>query len=199
MTDITQESTLSETAQEISPKTAHRNWGRTIGIWSAFIVLILLLGLVGWQLFRKGQGSFKVGSMAPVFTLTTYDGERIALEELRGKVVLINFWASWCIPCKEEAADLEAAWRYYQPRGDVVFLGIAWTDTDSKAKAYLDEFDITYPNAPDLATSTSQAYRITGVPETFILDREGRLAFVKFSAFLDDAEIKAAIDPLLEK
>mgnify|MGYP002476543557 CR=1 FL=1 len=67
------------------------------------------------------------------FTVQTIDGEEFSMADLKGKVVVLNFWASWCIPCEEEAEILEAAWRYYQPRGDVLFLGVAWTDTDKKS------------------------------------------------------------------
>lgn len=94
---------------------------------------------------------------------------------------------------------MEAAWRYYQPRGDVVFLGVDWTDTEPKAKAYLEKFDITYPNGPDLGTRISQKFRTTGVPETFIIDKDGRLAFLKLSPFLSLEEIIVAVDRLLEK
>jgi len=121
------------------------------------------------------------------------------LSEQSGKVVVLNFWASWCNPCEREAVDLEAAWRYYQPGGDVVFLGVDWTDTEKKAEQYLTKFGITYPNGPDLGTRISQAYRTTGVPETYIIDRDGVLAYVKFSPFLSIDEIKSAIDPLLEQ
>ena len=93
---------------------------------------------------------------------------------------------------------MENAWRYYAPRGDVLFLGVDWTDTEPKAMAYLDKFDITYPNGPDLRTRISQSYRTTGVPETYIIDKDGRLAFVKLSPFNSLAELQAAIDPLLE-
>jgi cytochrome c biogenesis protein CcmG/thiol:disulfide interchange protein DsbE len=116
---------------------------------------------------------------------------------MTGKVVLVNFWASWCKPCEQEAADLEEAWRYYQPRGDVLFLGIAWTDTEAASLEYLKRFDISYPNGPDLGTKISQVYRITGVPETYIIGKDGKLGYLKLSPFTSLAEIKAAIEPLL--
>ena len=84
-------------------------------------------------------------------------------------------------------------------RGDVVFLGLAWTDTERKSLEYLEKFDITYPNGPDLGTRISQTYRTTGVPETYIIDRNGILRSVKLSPFLSLDEIKASIDPLLNE
>ena len=164
-----------------------------------WVALVGLLVIVGIQLFRRQQGPIKIGSPAPDFTLTTFDGQTYTLSELRGNVVLVNFWASWCKPCEQEAADLETAWRYYQPGGQVQFLGIDWTDTEPKAMAYLEKFGITYPNGPDLGTRISQAYRTTGVPETYIVDQEGNLAYIKLSPFLSLEEIQAVIDPLLEK
>ena len=95
------------------------------------------------------------------------------------------------------SADLEAAWRYYQPGGDVVFLGVDYVDTEPEARGYLNKFDITYPNGPDLGTRISQAYRMRGVPETYIISPSGILAVQKIGPFASLAEIKAAIDPLL--
>jgi len=154
---------------------------------------LLFFGLMNAQ-----RGSMKVGEQPPDFTLTSFDGQTYRLSELKGKVVVLNFWASWCKPCEQEAADLEAAWRLYEPRGDVIFLGVAWTDTDKKSLEYLSKFGITFPNGPDLGTRMAQSYRITGVPETFIIDKSGVLANTKFSPFLSVAEIRAMIDPLLE-
>jgi cytochrome c biogenesis protein CcmG/thiol:disulfide interchange protein DsbE len=165
----------------------------------AWVGLAALLALLFFGLLRAGRGPIKIGQAAPDFTLTTFDGQPIALADLKGKVVVLNFWASWCKPCEQEAADLEAAWRYYAPRGEVVFLGVDWTDTEKNAQGYLTKFDITYPNGPDLGTRVSQAYRITGVPETYIIDRQGNLASVKLSPYLSLEEILAAIDPLLEQ
>jgi len=179
---------------ETDQKRARPRWGRIL----AWIGVVALLGVLFLGLLRTQQGPVGVGKLAPDFSLTTFEGEQIRLSELRGKVVLVNFWASWCKPCEQEAADLETAWRDYQPSGDVIFLGIAWTDTEKKSLGYLEKFDITYSNGPDLGTRISQAYRTTGVPETYIIDREGVLQYVKLSPFLNLEEIKSAINPLLE-
>jgi cytochrome c biogenesis protein CcmG/thiol:disulfide interchange protein DsbE len=184
-----------ETNPPTSSSDRRPRWGRIL----AWVGVLALLGLLFLGLLRVQQGQMKVGQRAPDFTLTTFDGQTYRLADLKGKTVLLNFWASWCVPCKEEAADLEAAWRHYQPRGDVVFLGVAWTDTDKRSAEYLSEFDITYPNGPDLGTRMAQAYRITGVPETYIIDRDGNLVFVKFSPFLSVEEIKRAVDAVVEK
>lgn len=169
------------------------NWGQIL----AWIGVLGLLTIVAIGLMVKQQPPIAQGKPAPDFSLTTFDGQTINTADLRGKVLVINFWASWCKPCEQEAADLESAWRYYKDRGDVVFLGIAWTDTEPNSLRYLAKFDITYPNGPDLGTRISQRYRTTGVPETYIVDQNGILVDKKISPYESLAEILAAIDPLL--
>jgi cytochrome c biogenesis protein CcmG/thiol:disulfide interchange protein DsbE len=170
----------------------------SVGALAAWIAIFALLALLAFGLLRNQEGPVTVGETAPNFTLTTFEGEQISLEDLKGKVVVLNFWASWCKPCEEEAAELETAWRIYQPRDDVVFLGVDYVDTETEAMVYLEKFDVTYPNGPDLRTQISQAFRIRGVPETYIIDRDGKLAAFKISPFLSLVEIQGMIDPLLE-
>ncbi len=164
----------------------------------AWTGLFAFLGILALGLKNSNRGPVAVGETAPTFSLTTFDGQTFDTNTMQGKVVLVNFWASWCKPCEQEAADLEAAWRYYKDRGDVIFLGVDYVDTEKAALVYLDRFDITYPNGPDLASSISTAFRTTGVPETYIIDKNGKLASFKLSPFLSLEEIKGMIDPLLE-
>lgn len=177
-------------AQENRPRP---RWGRMV-VWGG---LILLLAVVGLGLVRAQKGPVGQGQVVPEFTLSTFDGKSISLSSLKGSVVVVNFWASWCKPCEQEAADLESAWKYYQPGGKVVFLGVDYVDTEPEARAYLAKFGITYQNGPDLGTRISQAFRIRGVPETYIVDRTGKLAYFQYGPFTSIDEIKAQIDPLL--
>ncbi len=184
----------SSTTTSEKPVTHIRpGWGR-IAAWVGLFALLIVVAMV---LARKQQGPVAIGQKPPSLTLTTFDGQKIGPAEMAGKVVLINFWASWCKPCEQEAPYLESAWQYYKPRGDVIFLGIAWTDTESASLAFMKKFNVTYPNGPDIGTVISQAYRTTGVPETYIIDKSGVLASMKLSPYTSSTEIQAAIDPLL--
>lgn len=139
----------------------------------AYAVVTGLLVFFAFGL-RKANASQVTTGMAPDFSLTGFDGRTVKLSELRGKVVVINFWASWCIPCRQEAAYLEQTWRKYKDQG-VVFIGVDYVDTEKEARAYIKEFDITYINGPDLKTRISAAYNIKGVPETFYVSKNGEL------------------------
>lgn len=169
-------------------------WGRAL----AWLVLAGLLALVAFQLRSSQQGILRGGEPAPAFTLTTFDGEMINSADLEGQVVLINFWASWCLPCEQEAAALQSAWELYAQRGDVLFLGIAYVDTEAESLAYLEKWNITYPNGPDLGTTISHAFRMRGVPETFVINRQGEIAFVKIGPFASLDEITTVIERFLE-
>lgn len=166
----------------------------SLGYFLSFSLLAALLGLLGWGLIRVQNGPVQKGK-APDFTLTSFEGETLTLSELRGQVVVINFWASWCPPCREEAAYLEQTWREYKDRG-VVFIGVDYVDTEEEALAYIEEFDITYFNGPDTGTRISQAYNIQGVPETFYVGKNGDLRGVKVGP-LQPPELENKIETLL--
>ncbi len=170
-------------------------------IW---VILLGFLAFIGSGLLRAQKNVIAVGEPVPDFSLTTFSdeahpqGKIIQLSDLKDKVVVVNFWASWCKPCEGEAADLEAAWKYYEPRGDVVFLGVDYVDTEPEARSYLAKFGITYFNGPDLGTRISQAFnRKIGVPETYTIDKNGILRNIKIGPFVSVSEIQSVIDPLL--
>ncbi len=171
-----------------------RSWGKLV-VWALILALLVVLAL---GLLRTQEGPVGVGQQAPEFTLTTFDGEQIHSADLKGQVVVLNFWASWCKPCEQEAADLQAAWEQYGPGGEVVFLGVDYVDTEPEARAYLEKFAITYPNGPDLRTRISQSFRILGVPETYFIDKNGELAHFQKGPFVSLAQIQSVIDPLLD-
>ena len=164
--------------------------------------IVAFVGFVAWGLSERNIAQPTSGP-APDFTLPLFEGydgglgvSSVTLSELRGRVVVINFWASWCVPCEEEAPELEAAWRAYQDRG-VVFLGVDWVDNHDDALAYLERFGISYANGPDLGTKIGPKYRITGVPETFIVDRNGNIAFFKPQPITTAQELSAELERLL--
>ena len=180
---------MVEEQEVVSESPNKRRWP-VILVWA---VVLGLLGLVGFGLIRTQQGPIGVGSQVPDLTFTTFEGDTIDLRDLEGQVVVINFWASWCKPCEQEALELEQAYQVYKDQG-VVFLGVDYVDTETEARQYLEKFGITYPNGPDLGTRISQAFRIRGVPETYIAGRDGKLVAVKIGPYQSLSEITQQIE-----
>lgn len=175
---------------------------RSLPAWVIGLAFVLLIGFLTilWLGLRRSQsGPITIGQSVPSFTFTSFDGQTFQTAELKGKVIVLNFWASWCKPCEQEAAEMEQAWKQYQPGGEVLFMGVDYVDTEPEARKYLEKFSITYPNGPDLRTSVSQLFRIRGVPETYFIDQEGKLAFVKIGPFQSIGEIQSVVDSLLVK
>ncbi len=180
---------------------------RGVPLWAQITIWVVLLGLlvlVAIALNRSQQGTVQPGEKIPDFAMPLFSGyelngsSQVDLAALHGKVVMINFWASWCKPCEQEAADLRQAWDYYKGSGKVVFLGVDYVDTEPEARAYLQKFGITYANGPDVGTKVSQLFRIKGVPETYFLDQQGVLRHVQVGPFTSVDDIKAVIDPMLK-
>jgi cytochrome c biogenesis protein CcmG, thiol:disulfide interchange protein DsbE len=182
-------------SEEFHPISQNKpDWKRIIGSGLVLMFILALLTLLGFGLV-KAKSVQRDSGKAPDFTLTAFDGRTVTLSKLRGRVVIINFWASWCIPCRQEAAYLERTWRKYQDQG-VVFIGVDYVDTEAKALAYIQEFDITYINGPDLGTRISDAYNMKGVPETYFVDRDGLLHGVYIGP-LEAPYLENKIDELL--
>ncbi|HYT35291.1 MAG TPA: TlpA disulfide reductase family protein, partial [Ktedonobacteraceae bacterium] len=160
-------------------RSAHKR--RVIIVIVVSLINVALLALLGSQLLVPAQDQSRSSSSpldghpAPDFTLavlSTHAASNIHLSNFKGKPVLLNFWASWCDPCKHEAPLLEATWRRVQGQG-IVFLGIDYQDTQSDGLSFLQHYGITYPNVVDANGSTAINYGVTGIPETVFINRHG--------------------------
>ena len=180
---------------------------RGVPLWVQIIIWVSLLGLlviVAVELNRSQQGQVGRGDKISNFTMPLFSGfelngqSHFNLADYRGKVVMVNFWASWCKPCEQEAGNLEQAWQFYKDDGRVVFIGADYVDTEPEARAYLAKFDITFANGPDLGTRVSQIFRIKGVPETYFIDQQGILQYAQIGPFSSVDDIKSIINPLLK-
>ncbi len=186
-----------ENSTETSLQKTPFSWGSAV-IWAA---VISLLALLGFGLLKSQETRPEAGEVAPDLDLQFFDGyewegrETATLEGMRGNVVILNFWASWCVECRIEAEDLEASWKKYEDDG-VIYLGVAHVDVEPKSIEYLEEFRITYPNAPDLGGDGAEKYEITGVPETFIIDQEGTIVHVQLGP-MSSAQLDAVIKSLI--
>ena len=169
-------------------------------IW---VFVVGLLVLVAFGLRRAQNPMVVVGKPIPDFNIVFYKGyeynglKETKLSDLKGKVVLINVWASWCKPCEQEAPDLQAAWTVLKDSGDVVFVGVDYVDTPAGANEYLTKFSISFPNAPDLKSNISSILnRQMGVPETYIVDRKGILQKIQIGPFSSAEEIVSIIQSI---
>jgi cytochrome c biogenesis protein CcmG/thiol:disulfide interchange protein DsbE len=159
-------------------------------------VPVLALLAYGFRLNPRDVPSPLVGRPAAPFTLGAFDGGAVDLAALRGKVVVLNFWASWCYPaCYEEAPVLERGWRAYRDRG-VVVVGVDIQDKDEAALKFIRDFRLTFANAPDRTGKVSVDYGVYGVPETFFIDREGRIRTKHVGAVTDEV-FRQSVEPLL--
>ncbi len=157
---------------------AHPRWGASAGL---LLPLVVVLGFLGWATLRHQQ-SLQIGAAlargemppAPSVALPAFDGRQVSLEGLRGHPVILNFWASWCVPCREEAPILEAIWSEFRVRG-VIVVGVDTQDLETPARRFLAQHGITYLNVRDPDGHVAHLFGATGVPETFFIGRDGRI------------------------
>jgi cytochrome c biogenesis protein CcmG/thiol:disulfide interchange protein DsbE len=160
------------------------------------VVPVLILLAYGFRTNPREIPSPLIGKPAALFTLTAFDGAELSLKALRGRVVVLNFWASWCYPaCYEEAPALERGWQAYKDRG-IALIGVNIQDKEESAKKFLGQFGHTFPNAPDPAGRVSVDYGVYGVPETFFIDRAGRVRHKHVGALTDEI-FKRTVEMLL--
>ena len=143
--------------------------------WRRLVLIGVIIGpILGFLAFGFTRDARYITSPllakpATPFTITLFDGRKLTLDELRGKAVFLNFWASWCPPCRTEARDLEAAWQKVKGK-DMVFIGVALQDTDQNSLEFLKEFDVSYPNGKDETGKIAVDYGTWGIPESFFID-----------------------------
>jgi cytochrome c biogenesis protein CcmG/thiol:disulfide interchange protein DsbE len=166
-------------------------WGAVLAV---AVGVVALSGVLAFGLARDPGviGSPLVGRAAPPFALRTLDGTTtVRLSDLRGQVVVVNFWASWCRECRDEHAALDAAWKRYRDRG-VVVLGITFQDPPSASRAYLSEMGGDWPILADPESRAAIAYGVYGIPETFVIDPGGRVSN-RFLGPVDYVDLDLAI------
>jgi cytochrome c biogenesis protein CcmG, thiol:disulfide interchange protein DsbE len=169
-------------------------------------LVVLLFILLAWSLLNDEGGDLAAAAnrgerpAAPDFTLERLDrAGDLRLSSLRGKAVVLNVWASWCIPCKEEAPYLEEVWRSNRGRG-LVIVGLDAKDFRADARRFAERYELTFPLVYDGPGNELDGYGITGFPETFVIDRDGRVVEAFAGAVSGEDErvrLRAAIDDAL--
>ena len=178
-------------SDEQAPRRLRLGWGNLVllaGVMSLAAVLAI-------QLARQ-NATQPTGGAAPEFSLRTFAGEDLQLSDLRGRVVLLNFWASWCPPCRDEAPDLAALYRDFQDAG-LTIIGINILESSqAKAQEFIREFGISYPNGEDTGQFIAKLYRVEAPPENFLIDKRGNIhRFVLGAVSYDD--MSASVRALL--
>lgn len=174
---------MSEVSESLpaSAVRARRPWRKVAIFGTISLVNMALLVLLVAQLLTPASrtpASPLVGHAAPAFALARLSAQSeagmLSLADFRGKAIVLNFWASWCDPCKEEAALLENTWRQMQTEGkNVVFLGLDFQESRSDALRFLQDYSITYPLALDTQGTAANHYAIASLPDTIFINRQG--------------------------
>jgi cytochrome c biogenesis protein CcmG/thiol:disulfide interchange protein DsbE len=163
----------------------------------AFLGVCAVIGLLGFGLLSKGSSRIQIGDRVPDRALPLLGGGGMRkIADYRGDWVLVNLWASWCDPCRQEAPVLERFFRGYRKRG-VTVLGINVQDNEEDALSFVDEFRPTYPQVRSVGAERSEAFGTTGVPENYLVDPHGRVAAIVIGP-VDETNLEDEVIPAIE-
>ena len=175
-----------------------------------FVMVVSLAAAILWTVGSRlpsGVGaplssspSPREGFFAPDFTIDTLQGEQVKLSGLRGKVIVVNFWTTWCPPCRAETPALKMSYEAYKDL-DVVILGVNLTDQDSlkEVESFVHEFGLTYPILLDRDGAVGLLYQLSGLPTTFFINREGIIRTVVIGGPMSATSIRSKIEALLKE
>ena len=180
------------------------NWIRQN--WTAFSIIVLVIGL-GWMVFTPPLPGTTTGGkipapgenfLAPDFALEDSQGQTIRLSDLRGKPVMVNFWASWCAPCKAEMPAMQKVHEAYSAQGfTILAVNTTFQDDPMVADAFVTERGLTFPVLYDMDGAVSSQYQVRSMPSTFFIDREGTIQKVVYGGPMPEALLRAEIERLL--
>ena len=172
--------------------------------WIGIVIIAILIGAVAWNTFSSSEAQYGLtdegtglekGDTPPQFKLETLDGEPLSLEDVKGKKVIVNFWATWCEPCREEMPVFE---EYDAQNEDVVVVAVNMTHKDGKIEKiteFVNEYGLTFPVLLDKVGDVSKAYEVINIPSTYFLDEEGIIQ-LKINGALDETMLDLYMEQL---
>ena len=160
------------------------------------LAVALVAGLLALLIWKVAHGSGKTAEPKNFNLSRVGTPGKLELASLRGKVVVLNFWASWCIPCKQEAPAIEKVWQQYRSKG-VIVVGVDSEDFSGDAKSFIRKYKITYPVVREEGNDLYGPYGVSGVPETRVIDRQGKYAGTQFYGATNASDLRQSIDEAL--
>ncbi len=161
------------------------------------VILAILLMAVGYTLYtnltKEARGSLQKGDSAPDFVLTDLSGEEHQLSDYKGKGVFLNFWGTWCAPCKEEMPHMETVSKEYKDKG-VEVLAVNVGDSELQTKKFAEQYGLTFPIALDTSKEVENAYGVTNLPATFMINSEGKIEDIVVGGLTKEEQVRALFE-----